>query len=107
MSCSSIWPRSRAARRPLQPAAGARRDDRHHDHSRVSRPRRGKHLRGRTMLIPIRRTAPTGFGAPFRFYRHTIRSTAEGLTDLDHLRELCAHGDVAGLMLTNRIRSAC
>ena len=22
----------------------------------------------------------------------TIRSTAEGLTDLDHLRELCAHG---------------
>jgi glycine dehydrogenase subunit 2 len=23
------------------------------------------------------------------------------LTDLDHLRELCAHGDVAGLMLTN------
>jgi glycine dehydrogenase subunit 2 len=31
----------------------------------------------------------------------TIRSTSEGLTDLDHLRELCAHGDVAGLMLTN------
>src|SRR5256714_1267419 len=31
----------------------------------------------------------------------TIRSTAEGLTDLEHLRELCASGDVAGLMLTN------
>ena len=31
----------------------------------------------------------------------TIRSTAEGLTDLEHLRELCSHGDVAGLMLTN------
>src|ERR1041384_407926 len=31
----------------------------------------------------------------------TIRSTAEGQTDLDHLRELCASGDVAGLMLTN------
>ncbi|MGH9901730.1 MAG: aminomethyl-transferring glycine dehydrogenase subunit GcvPB [Pyrinomonadaceae bacterium] len=31
----------------------------------------------------------------------TIRSTAEGLTDLEHLRELCATGDVAGLMLTN------
>ncbi len=31
----------------------------------------------------------------------TIRSTAEGLTDLGHLRELCATGDVAGLMLTN------
>jgi glycine dehydrogenase subunit 2 len=35
------------------------------------------------------------------FTVRTIRSTAEGLTDLDHLRELCAHGDVAGLMLTN------
>src|SRR5262245_56825627 len=31
----------------------------------------------------------------------TIRSTNEGLTDLEHLRELCATGDVAGLMLTN------
>src|ERR687886_926650 len=31
----------------------------------------------------------------------TIRSTNEGLTDLGHLRELCAAGDVAGLMLTN------
>jgi len=31
----------------------------------------------------------------------TIRSTSEGLTDLEHLRELCAGGDVAGLMLTN------
>ncbi len=31
----------------------------------------------------------------------TIRSTTEGLTDLEHLRELCATGDVAGLMLTN------
>jgi glycine dehydrogenase subunit 2 len=31
----------------------------------------------------------------------TIKSTAEGLTDLDHLRELCAEGGIAGLMLTN------
>src|SRR5438046_582006 len=31
----------------------------------------------------------------------TSRWTSEGVTDLDHLRELCAHGDVAGLMLTN------
>jgi len=31
----------------------------------------------------------------------TVRSTAQGQTDLDHLRELCATGDVAGLMLTN------
>jgi glycine dehydrogenase subunit 2 len=30
-----------------------------------------------------------------------VRSTNEGLTDLSHLRELCASGDVAGLMLTN------
>jgi glycine dehydrogenase subunit 2 len=31
----------------------------------------------------------------------TVRSTPEGQTDLDALRELCAAGDVAGLMLTN------
>jgi glycine dehydrogenase subunit 2 len=30
-----------------------------------------------------------------------IKSTPEGLTDMNHLRELCAAGDVAGLMLTN------
>ncbi len=31
----------------------------------------------------------------------TVRSTPEGFTDLEHLRELCAEGGVAGLMLTN------
>jgi len=31
----------------------------------------------------------------------TVRSTPEGQTDLAALRELCAAGDVAGLMLTN------
>lgn len=31
----------------------------------------------------------------------TIRSTAEGLTDMDHLRELCEQAGIAGLMLTN------
>ncbi len=31
----------------------------------------------------------------------TVRSTPEGQTDLNALRELCAAGDVAGLMLTN------
>jgi glycine dehydrogenase subunit 2 len=31
----------------------------------------------------------------------TIKSTAEGLTDLGHLREVCDEGGVAGLMLTN------
>src|SRR4029079_50367 len=33
----------------------------------------------------------------------TIRSTNEGLTDLEHLRELCAAGGVSGLMLTTPI----
>lgn len=31
----------------------------------------------------------------------TVRSTAEGLTDMGHLRQLCDEGGVAGLMLTN------
>src|SRR4051812_22169305 len=31
----------------------------------------------------------------------TVRSTSEGLTNMDHLRELCDQGGVAGLMLTN------
>ena len=31
----------------------------------------------------------------------TIRATADGLTDMAHLRELCSEGGVAGLMLTN------
>ncbi|GAC1396547.1 MAG: hypothetical protein NVSMB56_11320 [Pyrinomonadaceae bacterium] len=31
----------------------------------------------------------------------TIRSTPEGQTDMENLRELCAGGDIAGLMLTN------
>lgn len=31
----------------------------------------------------------------------TINSTAEGLTDMVHLRQLCDEGGVAGLMLTN------
>jgi glycine dehydrogenase subunit 2 len=31
----------------------------------------------------------------------TVRSTVEGLTDIEHLRMLCDEGGVAGLMLTN------
>jgi glycine dehydrogenase subunit 2 len=31
----------------------------------------------------------------------TVRSTTEGLTDMEQLRELCKEGDIAGLMLTN------
>jgi glycine dehydrogenase subunit 2 len=56
----------------------------------------------RTMLIPDSAHGTNPASAHLSgFTVKTIRSTAEGITDLDHLRELCAHGDVAGLMLTN------
>jgi glycine dehydrogenase subunit 2 len=56
----------------------------------------------RTMLIPDSAHGTNPASANLSgFTVKTIRSTAEGFTDLDHLRELCAHGDVAGLMLTN------
>jgi glycine dehydrogenase subunit 2 len=56
----------------------------------------------RTMLIPDSAHGTNPASAHLSgFTVKTIRSTAEGLTDLGHLRELCAHGDVAGLMLTN------
>jgi glycine dehydrogenase subunit 2 len=58
--------------------------------------------RRRTMLIPDSAHGTNPASAHLSgFTVKTIRSTAEGLTDLEHLRELCAHGDVAGLMLTN------
>lgn len=56
----------------------------------------------RTMLIPDSAHGTNPASAHLSgFSVKTIRSTAEGLTDLDQLRELCAHGEVAGLMLTN------
>lgn len=56
----------------------------------------------RTMLIPDSAHGTNPASAHLSgFTVKTIKSTAEGLTDLAHLRELCAHGDVAGLMLTN------
>lgn len=56
----------------------------------------------RTMLIPDSAHGTNPASAHLSgFSVKTIRSTPEGLTDLDHLRELCAVGDVAGLMLTN------
>src|SRR6266566_2630706 len=56
----------------------------------------------RTMLIPDSAHGTNPASAHLSgFTVKTIRSTAEGLTDLDHLRELCGLGDVAGLMLTN------
>jgi glycine dehydrogenase subunit 2 len=56
----------------------------------------------RTMLIPDSAHGTNPASAHLSGFKvKTIRSTVEGLTDLDHLRELCAQGDVAGLMLTN------
>src|ERR1700754_595982 len=56
----------------------------------------------RTMLIPDSAHGTNPASAHLSgFSVKTIRSTSEGLTDLEHLRELCSHGDVAGLMLTN------
>ena len=56
----------------------------------------------RTMLIPDSAHGTNPASAHLSgFSVKTIKSTAEGLTDLNHLRELCGHGDVAGLMLTN------
>ena len=58
--------------------------------------------RRRTMLIPDSAHGTNPASAHLSgFTVKTIRSTSEGLTDLNHLRDLCARGDVAGLMLTN------
>ncbi len=56
----------------------------------------------RVMLIPdsAHGTNPAS-AALAGFTVKTIRSTDEGLTDMEHLRELCGEGGVAGLMLTN------
>jgi glycine dehydrogenase subunit 2 len=89
----------------LQPAAGA-----HGEMTGVmiirafidARDGEGASANRRTMLIPDSAHGTNPASAHLSgFSVKTIRSTAEGLTDLDHLRELCAGGDVAGLMLTN------
>ena len=89
----------------LQPAAGA-----HGEMTGVmiirafidARDGKDKSAQRRTMLIPDSAHGTNPESAHLSgFTVKTIRSTAEGLTDLDHLRELCGHGDVAGLMLTN------
>jgi glycine dehydrogenase subunit 2 len=56
----------------------------------------------RVMLIPdsAHGTNPAS-AALAGFTVKTIRSTAEGLTDMAHLRELCDQGGVAGVMFTN------
>lgn len=56
----------------------------------------------RVMLIPdsAHGTNPAS-AALAGFTVKTIRSTTEGLTDMEHLQQLCDEGGVAGLMLTN------
>ena len=89
----------------LQPAAGA-----HGEMTGVmlirafidKRDGDGASARRRTMLIPDSAHGTNPASANLSgFVVKTIRSTSVGFTDLDHLRELCGHGDVAGLMLTN------
>jgi glycine dehydrogenase subunit 2 len=89
----------------LQPAAGA-----HGEMTGVmiirafidARDGAGGSANRRTMLIPDSAHGTNPASAHLSgFSVKTIRSTSEGFTDLDHLREVCSHGDVAGLMLTN------
>lgn len=56
----------------------------------------------RVMLIPdsAHGTNPAS-AALAGFTVKTIHSTPDGFTDMDHLRQLCDEGGVAGLMLTN------
>ncbi len=56
----------------------------------------------RVMLIPdsAHGTNPAS-AAMAGFSVKTIKSTADGQTDLEHLQQLCDEGGVAGLMLTN------
>jgi glycine dehydrogenase subunit 2 len=56
----------------------------------------------RVMLIPDSAHGTNPASAHLAgFTVKTIRSTAEGLTDMEHLKTLCEEGGVAGLMLTN------
>src|SRR6185295_6576834 len=89
----------------LQPAAGA-----HGEMTCVmiirafidARDGEGGSAKRRTMLIPDSAHGTNPASAHLSgFSVKTIRSTSEGFTDLDHLRELCAGGHVSGLMLTN------
>jgi len=56
----------------------------------------------RVMLVPDSAHGTNPASARLAgFTVKTIRSTPEGFTDMEHLRELCAEGGIAGLMLTN------
>ncbi len=56
----------------------------------------------RVMLVPdsAHGTNPAS-AAMAGFSVKTVKSTAEGLTDMEHLKSLCEQGGIAGLMLTN------
>ncbi|MBC7797914.1 MAG: aminomethyl-transferring glycine dehydrogenase subunit GcvPB, partial [Pyrinomonadaceae bacterium] len=56
----------------------------------------------RVMLIPDSAHGTNPASAYMAgFTVKTVKSTPEGLTDLEHLNQLCAEGGIAGLMLTN------
>lgn len=56
----------------------------------------------RVMLVPDSAHGTNPASAKMAgFTVKTIRSTEEGFTDMNHLRELCGEGGIAGLMLTN------
>ncbi|HXH70489.1 MAG TPA: aminomethyl-transferring glycine dehydrogenase subunit GcvPB [Pyrinomonadaceae bacterium] len=56
----------------------------------------------RVMLIPDSAHGTNPASAHLAgFTVKTVRSTVEGLTDLEHLKTLCDEGGIAGLMLTN------
>jgi glycine dehydrogenase subunit 2 len=89
----------------LQPAAGA-----HGEMTGVmmirafidARDGREESAKRRVMLIPDSAHGTNPASAMLAgFTVKAIRSTPEGFTDLEHLREMCAKGDVAGFMLTN------
>lgn len=56
----------------------------------------------RVMLVPDSAHGTNPASAHMAgFTVKTVRSTSEGLTDLEHLNQLCSEGGIAGLMLTN------
>jgi len=56
----------------------------------------------RIMLIPDSAHGTNPASAQMAgFTVKTVKSTSEGLTDIEHLKSLCSEGGVAGLMLTN------
>ncbi len=56
----------------------------------------------RVMLIPDSAHGTNPASAQMAgFTVKTVKSTSEGLTDIEHLKQLCSEGGIAGLMLTN------